>query len=724
MTVTSPPRPVPGDAPQILDLGAERDDELLRAFYEELYLPAFPAPEHRESIDVWVRELWDAPETSASRRYLLIVGNDLKDPARRQLSGGHMFEYYPASRCGLLSYLVVAPDRRKQGLGHILTARGLSMLSGAARADGSPLRGVFAETVDPVKAAPDHAGEAWERLEILGRLGVRILDVPYTAPPLGPGQARARDLLLLFVPLASDTGGSLQRAVVIDFLEELYRALGVDDPKSDRDFQATVRALPGAHASTVEVRRETPGVRLPALAIAFHFVRRRTAPERAQRTERLPLDDTFNSFERDLVSYAYRDAPPFASSALRKPFVTEVVFPPTVEVQSEGRKIRLWAAGQGVEGAGRRRRLRVLQSRTVFIDDIIVDHLVMTNLGLGGPDSTLNEYDAVKLLKLTGAGEFSDVAGGMRFATPDGDEVSLPDWLGRLPRFDDGSSLMVGNLRAATVLITTGDDETWVPVYDIVGRLPTEPDEVAGEFRSLLAGRDAAARTIAHRLTASEGIVCSLLNFGEIDHWELADALEPADGSSEYLLWLQKSNLVCVAKSDRVTSVEACRRDIGMTPYLLAPHAVLLHNQEVLRGAADALRRVGEGQSRKQLDEIRRDVVTFLRKDLLPNIFHYRTERLIFDAGERSRGLRDQAGALERQLTQLDGEITARVHDARTREERVLTVVFGLLSATVIGDLIVQFLSDVPRWHLAVHASVLAVVGLVVLFLVRAAGRQ
>lgn len=215
-------------------------------------------------------------------------------------------------------------------------------------------------------------------------------------------------------------------------------------------------------------------------------------------------------------------------------------------------------------------------------------------------------------------------------------------------------------------------------------------------------------------MTAAVGIVCSLLDFDEIDHWELADALEPGLASPEYLLWLQKANLVCLTKSDRVTAVEARRRDIGTNPYLLAPHSVLLHNEEVLRTEAAAAGRIQGGERRRALENIRREVAGKLRNDLLPNVFHYRTERMIFEAGERDRGLRDRTGALERQLTQLDGEIAARVNEAQAREERALAVIFGLLSATALGDLAVLAFSDAPRWHLAAHLGSFAAVFLVI----------
>lgn len=247
-----------------------------------------------------------------------------------------------------------------------------------------------------------------------------------------------------------------------------------------------------------------------------------------------------------------------------------------------------------------------------------------------------------------------------------------------------------------------------------MSRLRDEPDEVTGEFRKLLAAGDAEERARAQRLTAAVGIVCSLLDFDEIDHWELADALEPGLASPEYLLWLQKANLVCLTKSDRVTAVEARRRDIGTNPYLLAPHSVLLHNEEVLRTAATAAGRIQGGERRRALENIRREVAGKLRNDLLPNVFHYRTERMIFEAGERDRGLRDRTGALERQLTQLDGEIAARVNEAQAREERALAVIFGLLSATALGDLAVLAFSDAPRWHLAAHLGSFAAVFLVI----------
>ncbi len=626
----------PHPTPRIIDLREGRDDGIVREFYQDLYLPAFPVAEHREDLETWLGSLWAPADDAGWRRVLLIAGTELEDRARREIWGGHMLEFYPRSSCGLLAYLVVAPGRRRQGWARALVDRGMAALDAEARAGGGTVRAVFAECEDPRHKPPGEDAEAWERMGALTRLGARVIDVPYTAPALRRGGRRARDLLLLYFrrPERPETP---PRPVILEFLREFYEALGVADPGADPDLRATEAALGTGPVQDVELRRETPSLRLAGVSVAFHFVR----PPRSPHGE-LPHDETFHSFERDLVSYAYRDDPPFASEALRQPVAAEVAVPAEVDVRSEGRTIRTCCADPDRPGAGRRRTLDVRRSRTVFRDGIVVEHLVLTNLGR--PDSALNEYDLVKLVKLHGGGDVSTVGARLTLAAG-GRPLPFGEFLRDLPGFPGAPPLRREELRAATVLITSGDGEPWPPVYELVGRLHDEPREVIGRLRELLER----CAPEAQALKAVEGIVCGLLNFGEIDHGELADALEPAIASSEYLLWLQKAALVCLTRFDRVTGVEACRRHIGTSPYLLAPHAVLLHNEEVLRDTAEALT-LPDRAPRGMLERARDRVENNLKTHLLPNVFHYRTERAIVDAGTRNRGLDERAGEFARRL--------------------------------------------------------------------------
>jgi Acetyltransferase (GNAT) family len=123
---------------------------------------------------------------------------------------GIAYELYPRSQCGLVTYLVVAPDVRGRGLGR-------SLFEGAAAAlyaDGA--RAVFGEVNDPRV----HGASAQPRLDRFVRWGARVVDVPYVQPALGPGLSRDQGLCLIVLPPIVEV--PTQR--VTDFVAELYTA--------------------------------------------------------------------------------------------------------------------------------------------------------------------------------------------------------------------------------------------------------------------------------------------------------------------------------------------------------------------------------------------------------------------------------------------------------------------------------------------------------------------
>jgi N-acetylglutamate synthase-like GNAT family acetyltransferase len=90
-----------------------------------------------------------------------------------EIIAGITYEAYPKSRCGLVTYLVVAPHARERGLGRqLLTYAANDLYARGARA-------VFGEVN---RDAPD-------RIARFVRWGARVLDYAYVQPALGPGLA-------------------------------------------------------------------------------------------------------------------------------------------------------------------------------------------------------------------------------------------------------------------------------------------------------------------------------------------------------------------------------------------------------------------------------------------------------------------------------------------------------------------------------------------------------
>jgi hypothetical protein len=169
------------------------------------------------------------------------------------------------------------------------------------------------------------------------------------------------------------------------------------------------------------------------------------------------------------------------------------------------------------------------------------------------------------------------------------------------------------------------------------------------------------------RVVALGGILQSLLDFERIDAWELGDVLEPIDYSDGYLLYLHKGVLLTVAESDRAAEVESSRAYVGINPYLLGAHTVLLHNEQVLRLAHAEVRSLLTGPPSDERDDrtltrLKRAYLYLddaLFSDFLPNVFHYPTERTIYDQGHAELGLQVEREALTRHFERVGRTVEA-----------------------------------------------------------------
>ena len=192
------------------------DDPRLVAFHHGIYRDAFA---HQvEPVEAWQKAL------GGDDAYRLNVRLALDGDA---IVGGICYELYPRSRCGLVTYMVVAPSVRRIGLGKRMQSEAVATLfAGGARA-------VFGEVTDPRTTTHERADVAWARLERNLRWGARVVDTRYVQPALGAGLARDRELLLIALAGASPLPSEIDGAIVRDFVAELYAVTegGAPDPE-------------------------------------------------------------------------------------------------------------------------------------------------------------------------------------------------------------------------------------------------------------------------------------------------------------------------------------------------------------------------------------------------------------------------------------------------------------------------------------------------------------
>lgn len=126
------------------------------------------------------------------------------------LHAGIAYERYPRSGCGLVTYLVVAPEARRHGLGERLLRGAVTAL----REAGAPL--VLGEVNDPRLAG------GWDRLARFQRWGARVLEARYVQPALAPGLARDRGLVLIAFAGEAPLPDAIPGGPVRAFVDELY----------------------------------------------------------------------------------------------------------------------------------------------------------------------------------------------------------------------------------------------------------------------------------------------------------------------------------------------------------------------------------------------------------------------------------------------------------------------------------------------------------------------
>lgn len=200
---------------EIITIRSHDDEALLDEFHTGIYWEAFG--EREEPLVVWKRALWSG--ASAHELTIRVAGRALRDRVRREILGGIVFERYRSCGCGLISYMVVAPQARRQGLGKRLQFEATETLLGA----GAPV--VFGELRDPRHFDDDAAEplrETWRRIERNQAWGARVVDIRYVQPALGPGLSRDRRMCLIAMPSAQPLPESLPGALVRDFVDELF----------------------------------------------------------------------------------------------------------------------------------------------------------------------------------------------------------------------------------------------------------------------------------------------------------------------------------------------------------------------------------------------------------------------------------------------------------------------------------------------------------------------
>lgn len=436
--------------------------------------------------------------------------------------------------------------------------------------------------------------------------------------------------------------------------------------------------------------------------IALHFVLAR--PKDVSRFAKLePSDDHFRSFERDLLSHVYRDDTGFECRVLElpagfdKPVTLHLPRALKYVAESEHRDLIQLDATLDHGTGFRTRSLLMRASLTRFRSGISILHIVFNPATQedGSTDDkwSLSEYDFMKLAKLweggesVGKSEPNDIHEKLKFSLPSASEVTLLELVGavisnnntvnanRQQNLIEISDEDLGKLRprAGTIEIVVGDRKHR-DLFDVLVKLASKDPTQIGQAHRKVAGN----KKLENQLVYVQGILCGLLDFN-IDADEFNDVFDaPIAVDLTQLLDMHKGTLLKFITRDR--AFESAYSTIGISPYLLLPQAILLHNEELLRNAVLEARGTDGVRFEVELRKAELALRNVLQRELLPNVFQYPTEIDLHHDGHKSRGLTNLQNSLEQRLKEIDG----RLDEVVSKKEALLATclaVFGVVLA-------------------------------------------
>jgi hypothetical protein len=266
----------------LVDLQENSNVALLKQFFVEMVEPNYHThKEDLEPLEIWQKRLiatnqaqinnQAAPELS---HVLMAVRPSAEADSVPMLLGGLAFKYFEATNCGFITYALLKNVDSRESVAKALSERALDILDQDAvgRGNLAGCNAIFLETSDPNLAWGDKAKEKTIDMSLqhalLHKLGWRLVDFNYVAPPQRPGRKplTLRSLAMFLTPRIprvsmsnpEDTYFYVPRAMLISFMHDYWK---VSCASSGYDFDQDPDFL--AMMDLIERRERIPLLELP-----------------------------------------------------------------------------------------------------------------------------------------------------------------------------------------------------------------------------------------------------------------------------------------------------------------------------------------------------------------------------------------------------------------------------------------------------------------------------
>ena len=549
------------DRPEIVN----QHKELLLSF-QCIYEEAFPDSNEREDF----KDILDRVQLDNLQLRTLI---GIHREGEKAISG-IIIDIYDECIFHLI-YLVVAPQHRNQGWAKRLIQEDIKRLI----LDINPKSaGVFLESNIPWKTEKD-AFDPKIRLHIFKNLGIKLIPIEYTQPPLSAGKDKVNNLFLLYLPLKEESTIELQ--LIQSFLNLFFKGLGCQT-ENNRELDA----MNGQLLLLKNQNNQIEMKEIPTLEDAkFKFGRASIGLQFSSKQQNLKHDapcDHFFSYETDLLSFHFQRDRPFTSRYLDELSLDtiEIHFPESYCFNSEGRSYDLINQRKTIVSS-----LNI--SKTDFHQS---NNAVWTMVFVNKEGDYFSELEIIKLSSYFGSTqERTGLKEQIRFAKPGNEPLPLEKFIKQQLGFEDQHiTLGSGILQIDTAHIECsmdGFDMDWDGFYQNMND-SLNPQNNSVELNNQYE-EDSNYETILNLLC---GFSLGIFDYNRMGFDEVIDTLTLLKGDNGYLLFVNRGIMLNLCHEDEM--FESVVENIGISPYLLIPNSVLNNNTYYLESTLNALKAI------------------------------------------------------------------------------------------------------------------------------------
>lgn len=215
---------------------------------------------------------------------------------------------------------------------------------------------------------------------------------------------------------------------------------------------------------------------------------------------------------------------------------------------------------------------------------------------------------------------------------------------------------------------------------------------------------------IGAALKALAGVTIGIFDFQEVDEEEVLDTLDPTFESGESFYKFHRRSLIHMVEADR--GLDAIFEDVGISPYLIIPHAVVLHDEELTLRIAAALDQFEESDDVEVLERLAALSRRAMRRMYVPNLFEYVTERTLFERAFEIRGSGSKKDQVLERMTALNGRLEKAYENRRRRHDVVVQALLLFLTIAQVFSLFVGSMPTVSFGRALAVASLVGTAGL------------